>query len=204
MDGGIYPRCQDIKYNTQGLDKTINMIGGFHLDLNFISVNGKRIEGSGFRELTMDAQITYEHANLDNIILGKELLCRCGSAGNMVGYLDRRERKAFIRETGYDDNVVDKIVKSISYSTIDLPNALIKLKNNAETYDYLDAMKKWRENKTSRTFRFWNEFIEMLRLRTAYNHSFRTKNWSLQLATLPLIEAYMAAYDRHIYTRQLL
>ena len=118
--------------------------------------------------------------------------------------LDRRERKVFILKTGYDDNVVDKIVKSLSYSTIDLPNARIKLKDDAEIHDYLDAMKKWHEHKTNRTFRFWNELVEMLRLRKAYNHLFRTKNWSLQLAALPLIGAYMAAYDRHIYTRQLL
>ena len=180
-------------------------MGGFHIALNFLSVNRKRYSESGFEDILIEADF-YGSNTVAKIIKGKS--CNRGVRAHKLMLEALLRLKAFYQWAGQereqiDTTSVDEALREchVAIGKEDmhlLGDMLLNMCKEIEVFK--DPFNRFCEESEvkPKTFQFWNEYTKTL---LHYIRAERVRNWDLHLSSVVEMTRYMFAYDHTNYAR---
>ena len=181
-------------------------LGSFHLLKIYLGCIGKYLRGSGAESIWIEKEIF--GPNTSQAVLGGSHYAR--SLEGMILLSEAMERlqwSAFFKKLGVEKYVEPlKLLKEMKQEVSaknklrskELLNSFLGL--SGELFQDFEEFKKERKAE-SKTFFYWDRFIEMVRLAKDLVRADREGNWHLHLQSVEAILPYFAAFDSINYLR---
>ena len=206
-DEGVYRIAREIILWRPGESKDLTLcLGSFHLLKIYLGCIGKYLRGSGAESIWIENEIF--GPNTSQAVLGGSHYAR--SLEGMILLSEAMERlqwSAFFEKLGVEKYVEPlKLLKEMKQEVSvknklrskELLNSFLGL--SGELFQDFEEFKKERKAK-SKTFFYWDRFIEMVQLAKDLVRADREGNWHLHLQSVEAILPYFAAFDSINYLR---
>ena len=218
FDLAIYVKAKQIQLKfPDEFSDTILRLGGFHVALNFLSIIGKKYQGSGLDDLLIESGV-YAAGTTSALLAGRSYnrgvrahkLCFEAFFRQLwnafLTWCSRREQ-AEGRLADVEDSVKTRLAEcreqigsKNSARTIEKFGSL-----QEELKDVMKWFKKFKEEQcaSSKLFAYWEEYNGMVNLLLHFLQAERTGDWKLHLSAVAAMTPYFFAMDRHNYARWL-
>lgn len=214
FDLAIYVKAKQIQLRfPDEFSNTILRLGGFHIVLNFLSIIGKKYQGSGLDDLLIESGV-YAAGTISALTAGRsynrgvrahklcfEAFFRLMWKRFLTWYAGREQAEG--RLLHVDDSVKTKLAECRAQIGT---RAIEKFESLQE--ELKDAMKQFKEFKeeqraSSKLFAYWEEYNAMVDLLLHFLQTERKGDWKLHLSAVAAMAPYFFAMDRHNYARWL-
>ena len=218
FDLAIYVKAKQIQLKfPDEFSDTVLRLGGFHVVLNFLSIIGKKYQGSGLDDLLIES-VVYAAETTSALLAGRSYnrgvrahkLCFEAFFRQMwkafLAWCSRREH-AEGRLVDVDDSVKTRLAEC--REQIDLKNSVRTITKFGSLQEELKEVMKWfkkfkeEQCASSKLFAYWEGYNAMVNLLLHFLQAERTGDWKLHLSAVAAMTPYFFAMDRHNYARWL-
>lgn len=210
FDLAIYVKAKEIQWRRpEEFSNMVIRLGGFHVATNYLSLLGKKYDGSGIEDLLIESGV-YGSGTVSHLLTGKSY--NRGMRGHklLMEAMFRLEWQAFVTwlpsHGGINEAAVVQAVTACRQAVQDDENieeALQQLKQHLRTVDEQFTMFKNEARSKSDLFAFWDDYVTMVQLLLQFIRAERSGDWSLHLSAAAGMTPHFFAMDRQNYSRWL-
>ena len=190
---------------------TVLRMGGFHIALNYLSLLGKKYAQSGLEDLLIESGV-YAAGTTSVLMLGKSYNRGIHAHKLCMEALFRLLWQAFLEWLSKQAVELEDRVKQLFVDrSRECRNTVREESFFNEGWpawqSYLEPLKsllaafKSESRKQSRSFVFWEEYIDMVLVLLQFIKAERTENWKLHLSATAAMVPHFFSTDRVNYVR---
>ena len=205
FDLAIYSKAKEIKLHyPEEFQHLVICLGGFHIALNDLALIGKLFQESGLEDVFIESGL-YGSSSTMALLQGKSYNRGIRGYKLVMEALLRLQWEAFcswIKKGGGVDDTEDE--RSLN---LDLVNSVVEryrayhvLCNSTKRVGNL--LTRFKQEMSSKLFKFWDKYIEMVLLLLKFIRAEREGDWEQHLKVTKMIP-YFFAMDRLNYSRWL-
>ncbi|KAJ8034477.1 hypothetical protein HOLleu_21334 [Holothuria leucospilota] len=212
FDLAIYIKAKEIQWRQpEEFANTVIRMGGFHIILNYLSLIGKKYEGSGLEDLLIESDV-YGSATVAAIMRGKSYNRSVRAHKLVMEALFRLLWRSFVkwlseRNTSFDLQAdLTETIKNCQAAVREGMNVLGSFEMLTRVVSSLEVeFSNFKEESKarSRLFAFWNDYIDMIQLLLQFLRAERRGDWLLHLSVTAAMTPHFFAFDRPNYSRWL-
>ena len=203
FDLAIYVKAKEIQWKlpAEFTDMVIRM-GGFHVALNYLSLLGKKYDGSGVEDLLIE----YGRSTASMLLKGKSYNRAVRGHKLLMEALFRLQWKSFIKQNSSREmNAMNEetVIANIEELRADVQESLERTMDEMVTVEQQFSLFKKEARTKSDMFAFWDDYIMMVQLLLQFIRAERIGDWALHLSSTAVMVPHFFAKDRQNYSRQL-
>ncbi|KAK6184936.1 hypothetical protein SNE40_007284 [Patella caerulea] len=211
FDLGVCMKAYPILWSdTKRYENHIVMIGTFHLICGYLKMLGKKMEGTGFSDVLIEAGLI-SSGSLSGVMSGKNYSRSLHCHKVMVESMERLMISKFIEENGEvvpfekcADSVKDLIEKHVMEPTKETESSLV---NDAGLRSYLADYQRFRQDvrlgQHGKTAVLWMSYMDHIWLILSLNQAVKTNNFMVYAECLSLMPDIFFSFGGQNYARYL-
>ena len=212
FDLAIYVKAKEIQWRLQ--EEFVNMVirmGGFHVAINYLSLLGKKYDGSGIEDLLIESGV--DGSGTASLLLKGKSYNRGVRAHRLImEAIFRLQWQAFIKWLsdndggGIDKEAVAEYTRACREAVQegkDVKKNLDKLTQNMVELEQQFTTFRNEARSKSHLFAFWDDYVAMVQLLLQFIRAERTSDWHLHLSATSAMTPHFFAMDRPNYSRWL-
>ena len=215
FDLAIYSKAKEIHWRyPEEFQNLVIRLGGFHIALNYLALIGKMFQESGLEDVFIESGL-YGSSSTMALLQGKSYNRGIRGHKLIMEALLRLKWDAFCSwvskgggeevesEGGAILNLVDSVIERYRTATTaeEKKEAYLLLCNTANRVE--DLLTRFKQETSSKLFKFWDKYIEMILLLLEFIRAEREGDWELHLKVTTKMIPYFFAMDRMNYSRWL-
>ena len=201
FDLGVCMKAYPLLWNfPQRFDRHIVLIGTFHLNMAYLKMIGKKMEGSGLSDILVECNLI-SPGSIQGVVTGKHFNRSTYCHKVMYESLNRLLIEEFLKNKSED------LLSDLRSIVIDCPEQIKELMSNDTVCDqveeFLQFCQSVREGALGKTAQFWLSYMDHISLVLALNRSVKTNNFLLYSYCIGAMPDLFFSYGGQNYSRYL-